>query len=93
MKKVIDIEKAMLTMFLINKAFKSKFKRNWGTTTVDGVEVFNERVYYYNMYNPGLTKSTSVQKILKTLGIDKTINEAAGSYQGVESAWLYLNAS
>lgn len=93
MKKVIDIEKAMLTMFLINKAFKSKFKRNWGTTTVDGIEVFNERVYYYNMYNPGLTKSTSVQKILKTLGIDKTINEAAGSYQGVESAWLYLNAS
>ncbi len=91
MKKVIDIEKAMLAMFIINKAFKSKFKRYWGVTTVDGVEVFNKELTYYNMYNRGLTASKPVQDALKILGIAKSINESVGDYQGVERAWFFIN--
>ena len=91
MKKVIDIEKAMLAMFIINKAFKSKFKRYWGTTTVDGVEVFNKEFTYYNMHNKSLTASKPVQDMLKVLGIAKSVNEAAGDYQGVERAWFFIN--
>lgn len=91
MKKVIDIEKAMLAMFIINKAFKSKFKRYWGVTTVNGVEVFNKELTYYNMYNRGLTASKPVQDTLKILGIAKSINESVGDYQGVERAWFFLN--
>lgn len=91
MKKVIDIEKAMLAMFIINKAFKSKFKRYWGVTTVDGVEVFNKKLTYYNMYDRGLTASRPVQDALKVLGIAKSINESVGDYQGVERAWFFIN--
>ncbi len=91
MKKVIDIEKAMLAMFIINKAFKSKFKRYWGVTTLYGVEVFNKEFTYYNMYDKGLTASKPVQDMLKVLGMAKSINDAAGDYQGVERAWFFIN--
>lgn len=91
MKKVIDIEKAALAMFIINKAFKSKFKRYWGVTTIDGVEVFNKEFTYYSMYSSGLTASEPVQKMLTTLGMAKSINNVIGNYQGIESAWFFIN--
>ena len=91
MKKVIDIEKAILAMFILNKAFKSKFKKYWGVTTVDDVEVFNKYFYYFMNRTGAYTKTDSVQRMLKVLGCAKTINDGLGDYQGIENAWFFIN--
>jgi hypothetical protein len=61
-----------------------KFARYWGTTTVDGVEVFTARKYCY----PDMDESTV--KLTKLLGI---YEEVKSKQSGIRSTWLYFSPS
>lgn len=59
-----------------------RLRRYWGTTTVNGVEVFVERNYFY----PSMTEEFT--KFAKFTGIYKDLT---AKQEGIKRAWLYLN--
>lgn len=77
-----DIKDILTTRFVSQLATLRKFKKYWGTTYVNGVEVFNERRYYYK------TMDENMVKLAKMLGI---YTDLSAKQEGVRSAWLYLN--
>lgn len=87
MKQAIDLSATLTALFVLNKSFKARFKRYWGVQTIDGVEVFNQRLTYY----PN-TAADNTQKALNVLGMKNVINDGVKDMQGIASAWLYLNA-
>ena len=84
MKTYIDLQETYKNLFLGSKRLKNRFKRYWGTTTVDGVEVFNQRLQIW----PG-TDNKNVVKILKMFGAYNAIKSA--SFEGITSYYLWLN--
>ena len=79
----INIYQKQLTSWLAEQAFLRKFKRYWGTTTVNGVEVLKFKAGVH----PRLSSRT--RQLLKMLQIlDQVTSE---KYKGIKSAWLYLN--
>ena len=79
----INIYQKQLTSWLAKQAFLRKFKRYWGTTTVNGVEVLKFKAGVH----PRLSSRT--RQLLKMLQIlDQVTSE---KYKGIKSAWLYLN--
>lgn len=80
-----DIGDILKAQFLNNLGSSRKFRRLWGTTTINGVEVLNRRQYYY----PDSAKSADYEKLFKFLGLYNQVEE--GDYQGVDYVWLYLN--
>lgn len=68
--------------YIYDLARLRKLKKYWGTTTVDGVEVFVRKKYYY----PSMDEST--EKLAKYLGI---YSDLTAKQEGVEKSWLYLN--
>lgn len=84
MKTYIDLQETYKNLFLGSKRLKNRFKRYWGTTIVDGVEVFNQRLQVW----PG-TDNKNVVKILKMFGAYNSIKSA--SFEGITSYYLWLN--
>ena len=84
MKTYIDLQETYKNLFLGSKRLKNRFKRYWGTTVVDGIEVFNKRLQVW----PG-TDNKNVVKILKMFGAYNSIKSA--SFEGITSYYLWLN--
>ena len=84
MKTYIDLQETYKNLFLGSKRLKNRFKRYWGTTIVDGIEVFNQRLQVW----PG-TDNKNVVKILKMFGAYNSIKSA--SFKGITSYYLWLN--
>jgi len=78
-----QLETSLKALFFNRIAYIRKFKRLWGTTVINGVEVLNPKVSVY----PSRTKQ--VDDLLKFLGIYKNISTA--NYKGINSYWLYLS--
>lgn len=72
-------------LFMASKRLKNRFKKYWGTTTVDGVEVFNKRLVVW----PGTDSNKNVVKILKMFGMYANIKQA--KFEGITSYYLWLN--
>lgn len=85
-KSYIDFFETFKGEFVASHKFKSKFARLWGKTTVDGVEVLNQKFVVY----PGLD-SNNVKKLLKLLGASKSFD--GQSFDGVDSYYFFLNAT
>lgn len=72
-------------LFLASHRLKNRFKKYWGTTTLDGVEVFNKRMVVW----PGTDSNKNVVKILKMFGMYANIKQA--KFEGITSYYLWLN--
>lgn len=80
-----DIGELILQEYLGSLKNVRKFKRLWGTTTVNGVEVLKQRQYYY----PASARSANFEQLFKYLGMYDSV--VSTSTKGITSAWIYLN--
>lgn len=85
MKTHIDMFETYKGLFMASKRLKNRFKKYWGTTIVDGVEVFNKRLVVW----PGTDSNKNVVKILKMFGMYANIKKA--KFSGITSYYLWLN--
>lgn len=81
-KTVIKLDELILTI-----GFARKFKKYWGTTVVNGIPVFNKRVYIYPKQH--VLNSPNTVKLIKLIGAYQDIMRM--DPQGIDSMWLYLN--
>lgn len=82
-----DISDTLRSSFISNVSTVRKLRRLWGTTTVNGVEVFTQRQYYY----PDNSRSAEFEKLYKFLGAYDDV--VANDPKGIESAWMHFNKS
>ena len=82
-----DIGDALRSSFISNVSTVRKLRRLWGTTTVNGVEVFTQRQYYY----PDNYRSAEFEKLYKFLGAYGDVVDT--DPKGIESAWMHFNKS
>jgi hypothetical protein len=80
-----DIGDTLQKAFISSMATPRKLKRLWGTTTINGVEVFNARRYYY----PVAGRPDNFEKLFRYLGAYNSVKEFEGD--GIKYAYLYLN--
>lgn len=80
-----DIGDVLKASFINNMGNARKFKRLWGTTSVQGVEVLNHRQYYY----PTASRTANFTALFKFLKLYKDVTSSEP--QGITSAWIYLN--
>jgi Sec-independent protein translocase protein TatA len=73
------------------KRFYNLFTRLWGTTTYNGVEVYNSRYYLWTK-SGGLNDSASALKFYKLLGLDLA-DLRSQNYKGLENVYLYFKSS
>lgn len=85
MKTHIDMFETYKGLFMASKRLKNRFKKYWGTTTVDGVEVFNKQLVVW----PGTDSNKNAVKILKMFGMYANIKQA--KFEGITSYYLWLN--
>ncbi len=86
MKSYIDFFETLKGEFIGSLKFKNKFVRLWGTQTVDGIEVLNNRFVIY----PGM-ESQKVQSFLKHIGsLDSMKNNDFGN---VVNYYFWINSS
>ena len=86
MKSYIDFFETLKGEFIGSLKFKNKFVRLWGTTTVDGIKVLNNRFVIY----PGM-ESKKVQSFLKHIGsLDSMKNNDFGN---VVNYYFWINSS
>ena len=83
-KTYIDFFETLKGEFIASLKFKNKFVRIWGTTSIDGIEVLNQK---FNVY-PGL-ETDNVKKFLKLIGSSKSFD--GQSFKGITSYYFYLN--
>ena len=81
----INLYQTVLTSWLAKQAFLRKFKRYWGTTTVNGVEVLSPKAVVHP------TMSSRTRQLLKMLRLLDQVTSQ--KYKGVASAWLHLDAN
>jgi len=79
-----DIGDLLRQSFIQDIGLTKKIRRLWGTTTVNGVEVFEHRKYYYPKSNIATNET-----LFRHLGIYNDLNNQNPS--GITSAWIYLN--
>ena len=89
MKPYIDMFLTVQNEFLTSRRMKSRLLKNWGTTTIDGVPVFNKMLIVWHKGIPGLADNPSVSKILTMFGAKKAIKEA--KYEGIDYYYFYFN--
>lgn len=77
-----NITDVLTTKFVAQQRAIRRFRRYWGTETVNGVEVLKGRQYFY----PEL--SEDVKKLGKHL---KILKDMEARQKGIRSSWLYLN--
>ena len=85
MKTYIDMFETYKGLFMASKKLKNRFKKYWGTTTVDGVEVFNNRLVVW----PNTEGRPNAIAILKMFGMYNNIKKA--KFEGITSYYLWLN--
>ena len=85
MKTYIDMFETYKGLFLASHRLKNRFKKYWGTTTLDGVEVFNKQMVVW----PGTDSNKNVVKILKMFGMYANIKQA--KFEGITNYYLWLN--
>ena len=85
MKTYIDMFETYKGLFLASHRLKNRFKKYWGVTTLDGVEVFNKQMVVW----PGTDSNKNVVKILKMFGMYANIKHA--KFEGITSYYLWLN--
>ena len=86
MKSYIDFFETLKGEFIASLKFKNKFIKLWGTHTLDGIEVLNDKFYL----SPGFD-TQKVQSFLKHIGAQKSYN--SGSFKGTTSYYFWLNAT
>ena len=86
MKSYIDFFETLKGEFIGSLKFKNKFIRLWGTTTVDGIKVLNNKFYL----SPGFG-TKNVNSLLKHLGSLKSFT--ASSFEGTTSYYFWINSS
>lgn len=72
-------------LFMASKKLKNRFKKYWGVTTVDGVEVFNKEMTVW----PDTDSRKNAVKILKMFGMYANIKKA--KFKGITRYYLWLN--
>lgn len=77
--------------FVTSRKMKSWLKKYWGTKHIDGVEVFEPKLYVYDINNPSLLESTNVNRITRMFGIYKSLKEA--NFSGLDYYYLHFNRS
>jgi hypothetical protein len=80
-----DIGDTLRGAFITSLGRTRKFKRMWGTTYVNGVEVLHNRRYYY----PNNQRPDNFEELFRFLGAYKDVT--ASEPKGIKSAWVYLN--
>lgn len=85
MKKITSAADELIGGYLVTVARKRKYKRYWGTETINGIEVFRPRRYIY----PFSLVDDNLAKFLKLLKAYEDIKSA--DMKGVENAWFFLN--
>ncbi len=86
MKSYIDFFETLKGEFVGSLKFKNKFIRLWGTTTINGIEVLNNKFYL----SPGFG-TKNVNSLLKHLGALQ--NFSSSSFKGTTSYYFYINSS
>lgn len=76
--------------FIMSAGFNRKIRNYWGTTVLDGVEVINNRLYYYRKDNANIVEEN--KKGLRHLGVYNDVKNSADP-EGVDYAWLSMNKS
>lgn len=89
MKPYIDMFLTVQNEFLTSRRMKSRLLKNWGTTTINGVPVFNKMLIVWHKNIPNLADNPSVSKILTMFGAKKAIKEA--KYEGLDYYYFYFN--
>ena len=83
-KPLVDVKERQLSKYNAKIQYINKFIKNWGKTTVGGVEVLRERNYIYPM-------SAQAEKFLKwSGGLDSVRRQR---WKGIKNAWIYINPS
>jgi hypothetical protein len=83
-KPLVDVKEKQLSEYNSKVGYINKFIKNWGKTTVGGVEVLKERNYIYGM-------EPQAEKFLRwSGGLDSVRNQR---WKGIKKAWLYINPS
>ena len=72
-----------------NYAAYNSFKKAWGTTTIDGIEVFNKTLIYWQ---GGMVLNTAQKRFIKRIGLSYE-QLAKQEYKGISNAYFKLNAS
>ena len=85
MKTHIDMFETYKGLFMASKRLKNRFKKYWGTTTINDVEVFNKQLVVW----PGTDSNKNVVKILKMFGMYTNIKQA--KFEGITNYYLWLN--
>lgn len=80
-----DIGDTLRGAFIASLGRTRKFKKMWGTTYVNGVEVLHERRYYY----PNNSRPANFEKLFRFLGAYDDVTKTEP--KGIKSAWIYLN--
>ena len=83
-KPLVDVKEKQLSEYKGKVQYINKFIKNWGKTTVNGVEVLRERNYIYPM-------SAQAEKFLRwSGGLDSVRRQR---WKGIKNAWIYINPS
>jgi hypothetical protein len=80
-----DIGDILRASFINDISTINKLKRFWSTTTVNGVEVFKHRQYFY----PDHSRGPDFEDLFKFLGAYESVTTF--DPKGVESSWMYFN--
>ena len=81
-KPLVDVKERQLSEYNSKVQYINKFIKNWGKTTVNGVEVLRERSYIYPM-------EAQAEKFLRwSGGLDSVRNQR---WKGIKNAWIYIN--
>lgn len=88
---LVDLYAKRLTKWAELTRFKNQFKKYWGTTTVNGIEVFNysQGIKYLPEEKENWLDEDNRLKLLRMLGVYSDLKTQ--DWKGVEDAWLYLN--
>lgn len=81
-----DLKEKILSEFISKKGKLARFKRLWGTTMLNGEEVF---VYGRAEHRIDKDRTKATDDLLRWLGAYNEVKNAR--WKGVERAWLYLN--
>ena len=85
MKTYIDMFETYKGLFLASHRLKNRFKKYWGVTTLDGVEVFNKQMVIW----PDTESRPNAIAILKMFGMYSSVKKA--KFEGITSYYLWLN--
>ena len=87
MKSYIDFYATLSGELLAKQKLASKLRKHWGTSTVDGIEVYNSQFTIW----PG-TETEATKKVLKILNIP-IANIKQQSKDGITRMYLQFNSS